>query len=50
MLRLGRCYRLDGNDMDENITPYELDLGGIVGKENRFICKNNVMSKIKPNK
>ena len=50
ILRLEMCYRLYGNDMDENITPYECDLGWIVGKEKGFIGKDNVMSKIKPNK
>ena len=50
ILRLEMCYRLYGNDMDENITPFECDLGWVVSKENDFLGRSNAMSKKNPNK
>ena len=50
ILRLEMCYRLYGNDMDEDITPFECDLGWVVDKKGDFIGSNNVISKIKPDK
>ena len=44
ILRLEMCYRLYGNDMDENITPYECDLGWIVDKKGEFIGSDNIKS------
>ena len=50
ILRLEMCYRLYGNDMDENITPFECDLGWVVAKESDFLGRGNVMSKKNPDK
>ena len=46
ILRLEMCYRLYGNDMDDNINPYECGLGWIVDKAGGFIGDANVKPSI----
>ena len=50
ILRMEMRYLLYGNDMDENITPFECGLGWVVAKNSDFLGRSNVMSKKSPDK